>query len=46
MHEDNSDDSGFDYLGSKRDIFSFDRLYSHEDVQVSLIVNTWNKLQY
>lgn len=43
MHEDNSDDSGFDYMASKRDLFSFDRLYSHEDVQVSFIVITHNK---
>lgn len=46
MHEDNSDDSGFDYLASKRDLFPFDRFYNHEDIQVSFIVNTRNKLLY
>jgi len=34
MHEDNSDDSGFDYLASKRDLFSFDQFYNQEDIQV------------
>ena len=50
VHKDNSDESGFDYLASKRDLFrsalSFDRFWNHEDIQVSFTVNTRYKLQY